>query len=171
MQSAMMAVVGHASTRNPTILRPSTDRSPMQRLIRDNRATIVCTVLVAVLLAALWLFLGGKTSGVRGSLVALVHDGDGEVHELPLDRDDALTIATSLGTNVIETRDGKVRMLDADCPNGLCLQQPALSAPGAQIICLPHQLWIEVVPQGSEGGAMDVTLAENVEDDVDLQAR
>ena len=140
-------------------------------VLRDTRATIVCAVLVAALLAGLRLVLGGTAPSGSDAMVVLVHDGDGGVHELPLDHDDTLTIVTSLGTNVVEVRDGAVRMLDADCPNGLCLQQPALTAPGAQIICLPHQLWIEVVPQGSEGGQMDVTLAEGVEDDVDLPAR
>jgi len=143
----------------------------MQSFLKDNRATIVCAVLVAALVAALFLFPGGMRHEKRGSLVALVHDGEGDVYELPLDRDDTLTVTTSLGTNVIEVRDGTVHMADADCPNRTCLQAHPLSSPGAQIICLPHQLWIEVVPQGAEGGEMDVTLAEDVGDDIDLQAR
>jgi len=134
--------------------------------IRRNRATIVCGIAVAALVVALWVTLG--THGSAGALVALVHDGDGQTHELPLGRDAQLSVTTSLGTNVICVKNGAVRMLDADCPNKNCLQMGPLTEPGPQIICLPHQLWVEVVPAGSEGGEMDVT---RTDDTVDLVAR
>lgn len=142
----------------------------LARTIRNNRATIICAVVVAAAVAALWLALGsGANTGQN--LVALVHDADGVTHELPLDHDDTLTVTTSLGSNTIVVEDGTVRMADADCPQRTCLQVAPLSAPGPQIICLPHQLWIEVVPKGEAGGAMDVSRAEELGDDVDLQAR
>lgn len=137
--------------------------------IRENRATVICGVLIAVALAA-----GFAIRGLVGAggphLVALVHDADGKVHELPLDRDASLTVTTSLGTNVIEVRDGAVHMASADCPNRTCVMAAPLSSPGAQIICLPHRLWIEVAPAGSKGGSMDVSLAEDIEG-VDLVSR
>lgn len=137
--------------------------------IRENRATVICGAVIALALAIAFALRGW--AGDRQGLVALVHDGDGATHELPLDQDATLTVTTSLGTNVIEVRDGAVRMADADCPNRTCLLVSPLDAPGPQIICLPHRLWIEVVPEGSEGGEMDVTRAEDVDADVDLVAR
>ncbi len=144
------------------------------RLIRQQRATLVCAGFVVALLAALWLAFGRAAGASDKPLVALVHDGDGMTHELPLDTDTRLTVTTELGTNTIVVEDGAVRMLEANCPNGTCLHAPAISAPGSQIICLPHQLWIEVVPAGEAGGELDLSLAEGAEDveaDVDLQAR
>lgn len=138
--------------------------------IRNNLATIVCAVVVAVALAALFLLTRGGAAGEDAQLVALVHDGDGAVHELPLCEDTQLTVSTSLGSNTIEVHDGSVRVTSADCPNGTCLHEQALSAPGGQIICLPHKLWIEVVAAGSEPGEMDVSLVTE-ESDVDLVAR
>lgn len=143
----------------------------LAQTIRSNLATIVCGAIVAGLIVALLVLAQGRPSGGVIALVALVHDGDGSVHELPLDTDDELTVTTSLGNNTIAVRDGSVRMAAADCPNGTCLQHRPLSAPGGQIICLPHQLWIEVVPAGSSGGTMDVRRAQEQGDDVDLQAR
>lgn len=137
--------------------------------IRENRATVICGVLIAIALVAG--FVARGLVGRSGQhLVALVHDADGKVHELPLDRDASLTVTTSLGTNVIEVRDGAVLMASADCPNRTCVMVAPLSSPGAQIICLPHRLWIEVAPAGSEGGSMDVSLAEDIEG-VDLVSR
>lgn len=138
--------------------------------IRENRATIVAGVIVVGLIAALWAVLYGRSAASSSRMVALVHDGDGKVHTLPLDEDTTLVVETSLGTNTIEVWDGAVSMKDADCPNGTCLQHAPMSKPGSQIICLPHELWIEVVPEGDKGGVMDVNLAET-DDRVDLVAR
>ena len=142
----------------------------MGTLLHENRATVVCALVVAALLAVLWLTLGARPQE-GDDLVALVHDADGQVHELPLDEDASLTVVTSLGANEIAVEDGAVRMVDADCPNRTCLLAEPIAAPGKQIICLPHQLWIEVVPAGSTGGELDVTLAEDIDADVDLVAR
>ena len=141
----------------------------MGSLLRDNRATIIAGVIIAGILAALLVWQRSSTQA-QGRMVALVHDADGKVYELPLDKDATLEVSTSLGANTVAVEAGSVRMAKADCPNGNCLQQHALTTPGAQIICLPHQLWIEVVPEGESGTAMDVTLVEG-EDDVDLVAR
>lgn len=137
--------------------------------IRNNRATFICGLLLAALLAALW--LGLRARAVQGRMAALVHDGDGGVHTLPLNEDASLTVSTSLGSNTVAVEDGAVRVVEADCPNGTCMQHAPISTPEAQIICLPHKLWIEVVPEGSEGGTMDVALAEDTDDGVDLVAR
>lgn len=142
----------------------------MGSLLRNNRATIICALVVAAALAALWLVLGPR-SAANQPLVALVHDADGTTHELPLSQDTALTVTTSLGSNTIVVENGAVRMADADCPNRTCLLVRPLTQPGPQIICLPHQLWIEVVPQGETGGKLDVSRAEDLGSDIDLQAR
>lgn len=86
----------------------------------------------------------------------LVHDGDGQTHVLELDTDATLVIETSHGTNTVEVSGGKVRIIEADCPNGDCLRQNAISEPGQQLICLPHQLWVEIVPEGGESGELDI---------------
>ena len=140
------------------------------KTIRENRATVVVGVVVVALIASLCLILYGRGTTSSARMVALVHDGDGQVHTLPLDKDTTLVVTTSLGTNTIAIQEGAVSMVGADCPNGTCIQHAPISEPGPQIICLPHQLWIEIVPEGSEGGVMDVTLAET-DDRVDLVAR
>ena len=123
-----------------------------------------------VLLSVVWLVAGLAHGTASSSLVALVHDSEGGTHELSLDDDTSLVVETPLGRNVIVVKDGEVRMAEADCPNGNCLRQHAISSPGEQIICLPHKLWIEVVAEGEGGGEMDVDAVTEAPDDVDLQA-
>ena len=141
------------------------------RIIRENRATIVCAAIIAAAIAALFAMRLAAAGPKTDRLVALVHDAEGEVHTMPLDHDDTLVVTTRLGTNTIAVENGAVRMLDADCPQRTCLLVSPLRTPGQQIICLPHELWIEVAPEGSAGTSMDVTRAEELDDGIDLVAR
>ena len=121
---------------------------------RANR--IVGGALVAVLAVALaaMVALGAGASADSVGAVALVHDSEGAVYELPLSEDSRTTVSTDLGTNVVVVEDGAVFVVEADCENHDCMRQGTLTAPGKQIVCLPHRLWIEVIANGS--GDIDV---------------
>lgn len=139
------------------------------RHIRDNAATVVAAALIACGLVASSVLLRPRASAST-EMVARIHDGNGQTYELPLSKDGSLTVETSLGTNVIAVRDGAAFMAEADCPKGDCLRQRAISVPGQQLICLPHQLWVEVVEQGAPDGELDVTAVTSA-DEVDLVSR
>ena len=140
----------------------------MAGFMKRYRATIIAAVVLAVLAAVL--FLLALPRGASGRLIALVHGGDGAVHELPLDEDAVLEVATPLGTNTVVVEGGSVRMDAADCPHGDCLRQRPISRPGEQIICLPHELWIEIVPEDGESSGMLDEDAVSYSDDVDTVA-
>ena len=53
-------------------------------------------------------------------------------------------------TNVCEIRDGQVRMIEADCPDQLCVDMKAISAEGETIVCLPHKVVVEVISSDEE---------------------
>ena len=117
----------------------------MAGFLKRYRATVIAAAVLAALAAIF--FLLASPRGTSGRLIALVHDGDGAVHELPLDEDAVLEVATPLGANTVVVEGGSVRMDAADCPHGDCLRQRPITRPGEQIICLPHELWIEIVPE------------------------
>ena len=48
------------------------------------------------------------------------------------------------GKNIIEILDGKVRMLDADCHDRLCVRQLWIEYDGQSIICLPNRITVTV---------------------------
>lgn len=130
---------------------------------KKKRNIIAVAVIVAVVAVA---FAGVKLLGAGFGgceRVAVVHDGDGNAIELPLDVDAQRTVATSLGSNTIAVEGGQVRVSEADCPNHDCIGQGAIDEVGEQIVCLPHKLWVEVVEGGSgssdaasAGGGFDV---------------
>ncbi len=125
----------------------------------EQRANILVGVALGALLAiAIWVILSLQLfgGGPTGELRALVHDSEGHTYELPLSEKSTTTVKTDLGKNVIVVKDGTVYVSESDCEKHECMRQGKLSAPGKQIICLPHRLWIEVVTDPAQASALDV---------------
>ena len=55
-----------------------------------------------------------------------------------------IPIKTEYGYNLIEIGDGKVRVVEADCPDKLDVKQGYISKVGEVIVCLPNRLVIEI---------------------------
>ena len=139
-----------------------------------SKANIIVGAIVAlVLVIAIALYVSTQLGGTSaGALRAIVHDADGAVYELPLSADQERTITTSLGTNVVVVQGGSVYVREADCDNQDCVHQGKIDAPGRQIICLPHKLWIEVVAAGESGSAdMNVDEVAGDKEGFDVVAR
>lgn len=64
---------------------------------------------------------------------------------LPLSEDRELVVKTELGTNTVRVKDGAVSVVEADCPDKVCVHTGAVSKGNVPIICLPHKLEIKVV--------------------------
>lgn len=48
------------------------------------------------------------------------------------------------GTNVLLIRNGKASMLEADCPDQLCVHQKPIALNRESIICLPNKVVVEI---------------------------
>ncbi len=124
-----------------------------------NRFVFNILIIVAIVLVivAVWFISSSLNSYEENDQIVLIHDGDGATTELPLDVNDVRTITTSKGTNVVVVEDGTVRVDQADCPNQDCVDQGEISEVGRQIICLPHELWVEIVnsDKGTEENGSD----------------
>lgn len=51
------------------------------------------------------------------------------------------------GSNILEIKNGKAKMIEADCPDQLCVHQRAIEANGENIICLPNKVIVEIKSQ------------------------
>lgn len=105
-------------------------------------AGVACAGLVATRL------MGANTDASTATVV--IRDGAQNVYKLPLSQDTTKTVTTDLGTNVIEIKDGRVHVEEADCPNQDCVHQGWIDAAGQQIVCLPHKLTVDIVDEGAE---------------------
>lgn len=66
-------------------------------------------------------------------------------------------IKTEYGYNILKIHDYGMEIIDADCPDKVCLTFGFVERNGGTIVCLPHKLLIEIEggPSG-EGDDVDV---------------
>ena len=109
-----------------------------------------------ILLILALLVLAGAAYGILrltrepGNEAAVTVDGQ-LVLTVPLTREATVTVGENRGfRNVVEVSGGRVRVLDADCPDRLCVRQGWIRYSGESIVCLPHKLVVAV--RGGEGG-------------------
>ena len=129
-------------------------RSGRTRNAKLNIALATIIVLAAVGAFAAVRLLGASTSQDTAQVV--VKDADGTEYELPLSQNAKTTVKSSAGTNVVQVKNGRVRVLDADCPNQDCVHQGWISTSGQQIVCLPHKLTVDIVDENGSADGYDV---------------
>lgn len=56
-------------------------------------------------------------------------------------------------TNYLIIKDGVADMIEADCPDQICVNQKAISKTGETIVCLPNKVIVDV--KGVESGELD----------------
>lgn len=54
------------------------------------------------------------------------------------------------GHNKLEIQGDRVRMLESDCDDQICVHQGWISEPGETIICLPHRVSVSIVGEGED---------------------
>ena len=55
-----------------------------------------------------------------------------------------------VGYNRVRVKEGSIAVIDADCPDKLCVSQGYISSGGLPIVCLPHRLSVEVISYDNE---------------------
>lgn len=79
----------------------------------------------------------------------------GEVYgTYPLNQSREIEISDDKGYNKVVIENGSVHMEDADCPDQYCVQHAAIHSSHETIICLPHELVVEIT--GGEVSDVDV---------------
>ena len=104
---------------------------------------IAAVILLAVTVAVVFLF---PAQAVEGATVQIYQDGQ-LVQEVSLQENTTLTIPGEY-TNVVQIQDGKVGIMDADCPGNDCVHTGWISTPGSSIVCLPNRVEIRIVGSG-----------------------
>ena len=102
-----------------------------------------------ILLAAVLLLLGGALAlflwltRQTGGTVSVRIDGKA-VMELPLSENAQIVLGEGDHTNTLIIRDGKAQVIEASCPDRICVRQGAVQYAGESIVCLPHKLVVTV---------------------------
>ncbi|WP_238885639.1 NusG domain II-containing protein [Clostridium sp. YIM B02551] len=67
---------------------------------------------------------------------------------------DSIEIKTKYGLNIVEVKDNKIAIIDADCPDKICMKPGFIDSVGENLVCLPHKLMVEVKGETSEDGVI-----------------
>lgn len=113
-------------------------------LISKGDIIIIISLLA---LAALLFVLSLATGGSDGAQAVVSVNGRTEA-VLPLDKDAEYIVSSEGHVNVICVENGVVFMRSADCPDGYCIEQGAISKTGEMIVCLPNRVTVTI--DGSE---------------------
>lgn len=118
-----------------------------KRFEKNDGLFIGALFLISLLIFMGVRFLGGK----NGTTVTITRDGE-TVFTGSLSGEQVIPIENADGKvcNTVEIKDGKAKMKQADCPDGLCLHQKAISLENETIVCLPNRVVVTVT--GDEGG-------------------
>ena len=120
-------------------------RAPAKSLWNKKDLLFIAAILLAAGLAFLFFRPQPSESLSRAEISA---DGT-TVMELDLSEDQVLTVdGAGGGYNRIQVRDGAVSVLEASCPDKVCVHTGTVRYPGETIVCLPNRMIITVIQGG-----------------------
>ncbi|MDF2587797.1 MAG: hypothetical protein K0S41_1638 [Anaerocolumna sp.] len=102
---------------------------------------IILVAIILVIAAAGLLYVNLNKKG--GDLVIVRVDGK-VVEELPLNKDTTQIIEGVGGTNKLIIEDGHADVIEASCPDALCVHQRQIEHDGETIVCLPNKVVVEI---------------------------
>lgn len=113
----------------------------MHRRVGRNDFIFLGAVLTACTLVLILFRLGAKSANT----VFITVDGK-EYAVCSLWEEQTIEIKSEQGevTNIVQIKGGQAKMIDADCPDGLCMQQKAISFDKENIVCLPNKVVVAV---------------------------
>jgi hypothetical protein len=115
---------------------------------------LVLVALVVVAAAASVMIVSSARAGEKGSL-AIIQVNGREVKRVALGPGQArrtIKIKSGGGYNLVEVEGGRVRVIDADCRDRVCLGMGWAETSGDSIICLPHRVVVRVVGRRASNG-------------------
>lgn len=118
-------------------------------------------ILIGVIIAAaLAVFVGislYSAGSTREAEAVVLLDGE-EYGRYPLSQDTKVKIELPDGSyNLLEIKDGKADMIEATCPDKICVKHRSVSKRGESLVCLPNQ----VVVQIENGREAEVDISTN----------
>ena len=108
-------------------------------------------VIVGILVVAAISWLAVELTKTPGSSVIVSINGE-EIASYPLDKNN--TYILNDGTNILCIENGVAYLVDASCPDHLCVKQGKISYSGETITCLPYKLTMTV--SGGEEPPLDL---------------
>ncbi len=108
----------------------------------------ILMVVSACLIVASYVF--ANAVAVQGSVVVIQVDGV-TVHKALLSETQRITVKGVHGELIVETRERKVAITQADCPNHICVKTGWRSRSGEVIVCVPNKALVRIIAADQKG--------------------
>lgn len=122
---------------------------------KKNKILIFVTLLLLVVLTCFSYIIYNKK--INNKIAKIYQDGN-LIYEINLDKvEEAYTIKIDGDKehyNIVEVRKGEIGIIEASCPDKVCVNMGFVSDGLLPITCLPNKLIIEI--EGGEESAYDV---------------
>ena len=113
----------------------------MNRRFGKNDVIFISLLAVFCIAVCVAVYKGGS---VEGSNILITIDGE-EYGTYSLFEEQTIVIENGDAKNIIEIKGGKAYMLEASCPDQLCVDQNEISFDKESIICLPNKVVLTVI--------------------------
>ncbi|MBQ8208987.1 MAG: NusG domain II-containing protein [Clostridia bacterium] len=105
-------------------------------------------ILIALVLVGTALLFCLSTFSAEGRTAVVTLDGEElTVINLQTAQDEVFTA----GNVTVEVKDGKVSIIDSDCPDKTCVRTGELSKSGDASVCVPNRVSVEITGESADG--------------------
>ena len=115
-------------------------------MIKNDIYLIVGMLLIAGLC---FVYFGFRDNGTDTQVTIRINKEECKVLSLQENREFA--IEGSYGRNILIVSGEKAYMLEATCPDQLCVRQGSISRVGETIVCLPNRVVVEITGKETDG--------------------
>lgn len=110
---------------------------------------IAAALLGLVCVASIFLLYGEQVS--VGERTAIIYVNGRKVREIPLADQATVVQQTEHVTLTLQIEAGRIRVLESNCPKGVCRERGWIASLGETIVCLPAKVLIEVQGEKKAG--------------------
>lgn len=110
-----------------------------------KKRDILVVILLLFLSIGMAFFVQKIKSNENGNYLR-VELNEKEYGTYPLNKDKTFKIKIDEDEyNIVEIKNGKVKMREANCRDLICTHMPSIEKIGETIVCLPHRLILEII--------------------------
>ena len=118
---------------------------------KSTKFMALCFSVAAIAAAAGIVYLNASSGEKK---YACIYEGESLIHKIDLSSV-VKPYSVTVGGNVILVEKGQISMIEADCPDGLCIKQGAITNDARPIVCLPNSVVIKLTNDETD---TDITL-------------
>ncbi|MDO4605342.1 MAG: NusG domain II-containing protein [Helcococcus sp.] len=113
------------------------------KLTKGDKVLVIVLIIFSILFAY---YMSTVNNNLEKKYVSIQINGK-EIKTIDFSDDiigETYVLETEFGRNVLQFGDEEVRIIEASCPDQLCVKQGKIGKVGQLLVCLPNRLVVEI---------------------------